>query len=262
MLEAIGQAISKFQLYFGGGAAAALYLLCLYILWRRKREAQGSIALISAAALLFFALFPLTAWVSMKVSEIGMYWRICWIFPLFALVPYVFTLEAGEGKKKRERALIAVFLALLIALTGTFVFSRDNFSKRGNNFKMDADVIYVADAVNRHAEEHDVGIKKIVAPDLIATYIRTYDATIRSRYGRDVVRNYKHRSKLYYEINAEEHDYKLLAKRARISRCNYVILTQDSDSGKDMRALGYERAAETGRYVIYYDPSVDPAEED
>ena len=147
---------------------------------------------------------------------------------------------------------VALLCLGVIAGSGSFVFTDEYFGKSENVYKVPAEVKAVADVIEEHSQLHQVK-KRTVSPYGVATYIRIYDASIRQRYGRNMVANSNKQTILYGQINADEPDYELLAEKARKKKCVYVILMRVADDEKTMNGLNYEKIYDGPRFKVYFD---------
>ena len=246
---------------FGTGGYGLILLPVMMLLWRRGKEQAGLKQLFEgiavAAAVIFF---PVSAWIIAKGID-GIYWRSFWLLPVFVLLGWGATEAVFSLHGRWKRVLAAAGCLAVIALNGRLLFQGEFFSNRENNFKLPTMVIRTADEVNAHALSAGVKNKKVVATTDIAELIRVYDASIRQRYGRRAMTKEERQSRLYREINAEQPDYSLLAERARVAHCTYLIMHQAQDDRQEMEKLGYQLIFEEKGYVIYYDPSQADYEE-
>lgn len=239
--------------YFSGSGYMLLLGVCLLLLMLREPKGKIRSALLFPTLLLLaVVLCPLTADILMKMIGGEVYWRCFWMLPIVLLGAYVATEAVARSRGRIKRLLTAVMCVALIAFNGTFVFSNAYFSTRENNYKLPTEVIWVADAINRHAAKNGIKKKKIVAPTGIATYIRIYDASILQRYGRSMA-NSEWKSELYLEVNSDTPDFEHLAERARIAKCRYVVLMAKVDDEEAMKAVKYKKIYESPSYAVYFD---------
>ena len=169
---------------------------------------------------------------------------------------------AADGAKtsagnRRRRVITVLGLIALFALNGTWVFSSDNFAERGNNYKLPQQVIEAADIINNYAAENNITVKRVVGPDRVAINIRMYDASILQVYGRNMTRNYTKRDALYYQVNAEDHDYEILCRQAKKNGANFVILDRSTIIEGEMELRGYQEIGWDLDYMVFYCADVD-----
>ncbi len=240
--------------YVSGFGVLLFASLLFLLLWEKNRETRQ--ALFWPVLLMLGVVFcPLTADILMKMMGGYVYWRSFWILPVILLGAYtavqIVSMAGGRGRK----VLMALFCAALIAVNGTFVFSDRYFSDRENNYKLPTEVIWVADAINEHAEENKIKRKWIAAPLVMATYIRVYDASIKQMYGRNMsVQSYQ--SDLYLELTSNEPNIVRLAKKAKEAKCRYVVLSKTVDDEQLMTKKKFEKIYEDSVYAVYFNASL------
>lgn len=253
MREAWNVIVTWFRSYFAGSGFGLLFFVCLAALFFYRKEKRIRNSLLWPLLLICLAVFcPVTGWLLMKLVGADVYWRMYWLLPVVPLAAFLGTKLVYLMKGKGKRILLAALCMALIAVNGTFVFSDTYFEERENNYKLPTEVIWVADAINEHARENRIKRKKIVAPSSVAVYIRIYDASIRQRYGRNVVNNENAQLEFYQQVNSEEPDYEILAERVKNAKCRYVVLKAQADNQETMEDLAFEKIYDSSSYVVYF----------
>ena len=110
----------------------------------------------------------------------------------------------------------------------------------------------MADAINEHARENRIKRKKILAPSYVAVYIRIYDASIRQRYGRNLVNHPDRQQEVYELINSDDPDYEKLAARVRKAKSRYVVLKDEADDQQTMETMGFEKIYDSDAFDVYF----------
>ncbi len=227
-----------------------LGLICLRIL--RKDKMAGLLAVYMAVTTgIFF--FPVTALIIQKLLGESVYFRTIWLVPVIPGGAYFLTQVVYLRSKKWMRALALICACAFIILTGEPVFSDTYFSKRENNFKMPTEVIYVADAINQHAQENGVEEKRIIGPADVATYIRLYDATIIQKFGRETANKPSKQRRVYGWIHSDEPEYDRLCKAARNLEYCYIVFRTRSDDEEAMKNNHFEKIFGDDTFVVYFD---------
>ena len=82
---------------------------------------------------------------------------------------------------------------------------------------------------------------------------RQYDGTIKMPYGRKVP-NKKKVQALHRAMNAEKLRSKVLARRCRKNRCNYLVynVTNNQETHRLLEKRGFELVTSIGVYGVYY----------
>lgn len=238
--------------YFGGSGiwllAAAVLAVLLVGMWGKDRKRTLAYPVLLVLAVCFC---PVTAWVLIKMIGALVYWRGFWMLPIVLLVAFG-AVEFVTRFRGRGKRILTVGLCIgLIAVNGSFVFTDQWFTRKENNFKLPTEVIWVADAINHHAEEYEIQKKKIAAPSGISTYIRIYDASISQVYGRTMA-NKENPSELFQEVHAKEHDYDSLIQKVRKKKCRYLVLNKNEKNEKELEARNFHKIYESPSYEVYF----------
>lgn len=255
MINMIQNSLANWNQYWNGSwypyllLGAVVYLL---IFERRKKKAVYLVAYLILVSFLFFC--PLTAKVIQKCIGELVYWRVLWIFPVFAVIASAFT-SLVEKIRNNGARILAVFVCLiLIAAGGTSVWQAGNYEKVANNQKVPQEAAEAAEAIQTLRSSEDA----IVAADnMIAPYLRVYDPSIQLAFGRDGRgRRSSRNGKLLYEhLNAPSPNYKIVAKRAIIEKCELLVFAPPQEQREECRQImaeyGYQKVAEINNYDIF-----------
>ncbi|MDD3797205.1 MAG: hypothetical protein PHE06_14810 [Lachnospiraceae bacterium] len=245
--------ITHYKDYFAAGGYGLLLFLCLLYFAAGTKKSPDQKALFWPTLIMLLVIFcPVTAKIIMKMVGEDVYWRTFWVLPVVILAASAGTdlIAMIAGRKKQILAVLLCTAAL--ALNGTFLFNGEYFQAKENNYKLPTEVIWVADAINEHALENKIKLKKIAAPYSVATYIRVYDASIRQKYGRLAEQNGNGRTQLYVEVNSDAPDYEVLAERAQKAKLRYVVLLSAADNEEAMNAINYEKVYTSPSYAVYF----------
>ncbi|MBO7711814.1 MAG: MBL fold metallo-hydrolase [Lachnospiraceae bacterium] len=257
-----------YQAFFSHGGLGMLFVLALVWLLagrgRKKRGNDDRRLLIPAVIIAIVTVCPLSAWVIIRAIGEDVYWRVFWMLPLAAVIPYALTeitdeigaRTGGRTGSLIRRALTVVCFAALIALNGNLVTGSAFFTERTNDYKLPQRVVDVIDIINEHAALHDIRSKRIIAPEEIAVYARLYDASIRQNYGRGTLKNESIQRDMYRLINEENPDYAVLIKKLRHNHYRYAVIRKAADDRQAMENAKFECLGEItsdmGGYVIYF----------
>ena len=100
--------------------------------------------------LLFFN--PLFAKVIYRLGDSEIYYRILWLIPMTVIIAYAGVLFYGK-KKGRARILTAAVLAVLIMVSGNYVYDDVFFRKAENQYHVPTAVVDICDAIRVEGRE-------------------------------------------------------------------------------------------------------------
>jgi hypothetical protein len=188
---------------------------------------------------------PIVAYILTRMGLDGVYWRIFWIMPIGCIIACAFVKGTYHISKRAIRVEVSCICILVLILSGKFVYTSENFQKATNIYKIPDDVIEVSDYLEDNS--------KIIAPDDILIWIRTYNPTIELLYGRQALffggrpEQEEVKSLLECEIwNAEE-----IANLAQTCECQYIVVAKVQQVEGDWENFGYFLDRETENYLIY-----------
>lgn len=157
MRSALDVILTRYGDYFADSGFGLLFVVCLLFLflWKKDREIHN--ALFWPAAVLTIVVFcPVSGFIIMKLDEASVYWRVYWLLPVVLLAAFAATKLVYLVKGRGKQILLGLVCIVIVAVNGTFVFSDTYFEKKENNYKLPTEVIWVADAINEHAEENRI----------------------------------------------------------------------------------------------------------
>lgn len=237
--------------YWGDGlilillAGAAAFVL---IRERRNRAAMLLLGCLLISAGLFF--FPVSAGVIRRVIGRGVYWRVLWLIPMIPLIAFGLSSLVVSAKWKALRIILAGLAAAAVIVTGSNVFSVENYQQFSNPEQVPDEVAEIGRKLQEHADGREI---LVAADDYVATYLRVYDPSIKMIYGRDYQGAASRKDKLIYRyINVwPDTDYVRLCKLAVYNRLDYIVMKKPSEEGKRILAKGRFRIVSRVRnYVI------------
>lgn len=258
MSKSYTELVKEIFLLFAGNvyvvAAAGVVMLLLLLLPGNKKVKQ--FFLWPAAALLVFINNPLTIHfiVQKGLMAYNRYVRLYWLLPVGFVLAYLCVCLMSQAERWR-RYVVAAVCVCVIAATGSYMFTKENYTAMTNFYKIPDDVIeictFIRDDVARSGKElRDV---RIVVPTVYSSYIHQYDGEIKTLYGRH------NDSPVYYTVaanmqalmDAPELDAKAIAAGAEESECDYIVVESVKPKTGTFKRNGYEKLIETEDYGIY-----------
>ncbi len=257
MREVFGIVKSMYDSYNGTGMHMALFFACILYLLLQKKEKEGRF-LFLGYTLLFFIIcfFPLTAKIIMKfcIGE-GVYWRMFWLLPTSIVIAYTAVLILMEAEKKGRRLLLFLFMAVMIAMTGTIVYNGSMFSPKQNNYKIPQDVVDICDIIEADAAAGGITEKKLITVNDLLSFVRQYDADIKMPYGYNAVKGLKidraNAGEIFRIMSGAEKNWEALSFYGAMEGCNYLAYPADDGVAEAVSSCGYEKIGSNAAYYVY-----------
>ncbi|MCI9004249.1 MAG: hypothetical protein HFH39_03200 [Lachnospiraceae bacterium] len=261
MREVFRMAWEVYGQFIGAGMHMGLFFAALLFLngTPKANAERARTGLLSWYSVFFFGIyfFPVTAKIIMEYC-IGadVYWRMFWILPLPMVVAYGFAFHLKPALPWRKKAALVAGAALVIAVTGSAVYTPQNFSKADNIYKIPQNVVDLCDRIEEDATMRGISDKKAIVVNELLPYVRQYDAEICMPYGRNALRNKgfenKNSKKIYQVMCSPQPDLQSLKKYSQREACNYLVYYKDNLAREALCGLGYEVAGELDAYTIFY----------
>lgn len=247
--------LSIWKMYWNEGFYQYLLLLSVVYLLICKRKKDGTRqALPFLFAMLFVFFCPFTAALIRACIGESVYWRTLWLIPLIPVIALGATEFLRDRKSKLAQAILLLLFVGVIAVSGKSVMQAGNYIRLANHQKVPNEVAYVCNLMQEKAQEENLTTIKVASDDYISAYIRVYDPAILMPYGRwGKGAPNSHSASLYKYVNSEAPDYKKLAKRAKQTRCNFLVLPETSeDPTEGLSKYKYKEIGTAGSYTVYY----------
>lgn len=245
--------VTLFREYMGTGLIVGWFLLSVvYLLIREKRRPVRILFIYVPVILLLLYFNPLFARVVYGVAGDEIYYRILWLIPVTAVVAYAAVQLCGQVKG-RMRALLAGVCAVLIVVSGSYIYDNVYFHKAENAYHVPQSVVDICDAI-------EIGGREVMAvfPVELLQYVRQYSPVVCMPYGREItVARWDNTHELYERMEEDVIQVEELVRLARNSLCHYVILPAQKELDGSFLEYEYELFGEIGGYVIYKDTTMD-----
>lgn len=244
-----------FRSYMGSGMIVIWCLVSLiYLLIKEKRKHIRILFVYVPLILLLIFFNPMTA--RLIYDNIGdeIYYRILWLLPMTVIIAYaaVEIYGALQGKKK---AVFAVVTALLIGISGSYVYDSPYFQKAENIYHMPQSVVDICDAIEVEGRE-----VMAVFPAELLQYVRQYSPVVCMPYGREITVERWNRTTenpFYDAMEAEQIDAALVAGLAKQEECAYIILPQKKEILGEFEDYDFVVFGQVEGYTIYKDSTVN-----
>ena len=151
-------AIALFREYAGTGLIVIWYVICLVYLWLNEKRKYVRLLLLYTPIILLLVYFnPLSATLIYGVVGGEIYYRILWLLPITVVIAYTCTCVYGRiavkengagGQRSRKANLFALCAAVLIAVSGSFIYCSPLFSGAQNIYHVPDSVVHICDAIH------------------------------------------------------------------------------------------------------------------
>lgn len=259
-------AIALFREYAGTGLIVIWFVICLIYLWlNEKRKYVRLLFLYTPIILLLVYFSPLSAQLIYGVVGGEIYYRILWLLPITVVIAYTCTCVYGRIKAKENRQsdargqrsikadLFALCAAVLIAVSGSFIYNSPLFSRAQNVYHVPDSVIHICDAIQVPGREVMAAF-----PLELVSYVRQYSPTVCMPYGREVtVERWIFKDLLSETMEQEIIETEKLVSLAREAGCHFCILPEKKKTTKSPEDYGWICILKTDGYVVYRDPAIE-----
>ncbi len=241
------EVVELFREFMGTGLILILYLISLvYLFVREKRQVVRILLIYVPLVLLLFYFNPLFADLVYGLAGAEVYYRILWLLPITIVIAYTCVQIYGELKGP-VKSLWAIAAAVVIALSGSYIYSNPHFQKAQNMYHVPDAVVNICDTIVVPGRE-----VMVVFPIELVQYVRQYTPLVCMPYGREmIVERWHYQNDLHDVMESEPIDLRQLAPLAKEARCHYVVLRKDSVVIGNLAAANWSFVKETDGYEIY-----------
>ena len=254
MTEIMQNPFTAWEQYWNGSwyLVAVVYLL---IFESRKKKAGYLAAYLIIVGFLFAC--PVTAGIIQKCIGGLVYWRVLWLLPVVPVIAAAFAGIVGRIRNGGIQTIAVILCLVLVTVGGTSVWQAGNYEKVANNQKVPQEAAESAEIIASLRSSEDA---VVAASNTMASYLRVYDPSIQLAFGRDGRgrRSSKNGKLLYQHLNKPSPDYKIIAKRAIMDKCEFLVFAAPEEQREESRQIlaeyGYQKVAEVNNYDIFQIP--------
>lgn len=243
--------VELFRNYMGTGLIMIWFLLSLIYLFVTEKRKYVRIFFVYTPVILLLIYFnPLVAKIVYGVAGNEIYYRILWLMPITPVIAYAAICIYGRLREQRGAGTAsgaALCMAVLLAFSGSFIYSNPFFSQAENRYHVPDSVVHICDAIAIPGRE-----VMAVFPAELVQYVRQYTSLVRMPYGREItVERWNFGSELYDAMEAEIIDLAVLEPVVWNAQCHYVVLPSDKEVIGDFADYKWELYCETDGYSVY-----------
>ncbi|MCM1568169.1 MAG: hypothetical protein NC081_01830 [Roseburia sp.] len=243
-------ALEIFHRYMGTGLITIWFLTALvYLLFREKRKHVRILFLYVPVIILLLFFHPVFIEIFYRLAGDEIYFRICWLLPVTVVIAYGIVVAYGNlaGSKRK---VFAVFSTVLLAVSGTLVYSSPLFTRAENIYHVPQTVVDICDSIVIPGRE-----VRAVFPSEFLLYVRQYSPVVCMPYGRGSLQGYY--DELEVLLNQEVIDVSRMVELSREKECHYIILSQEKTLDEEISDYHYEEFGRIDGYVIYKDVTMN-----
>lgn len=241
IIETIKSATTE---YIGSGMYIALFLVSLLYIFLKEENKNIKIFLGCFSILIIgIVINPIFCKLVEKVFTKSVYWRLFWMLPIGIVLAYICAKIVNHQEKKIYKILVALSLLFIIMISGKFIYTKENYIKVGNAYKLPDEAVHIAYIL----EQEDKQYKKVMLPTSLVPYIRQINGNINLMYPR------KPRGYAGIEIvqRHEAGDVEYVANKCKEENCNYIIFNKQTVLTKSLSDYEYELFEQTENYDLY-----------
>ncbi len=245
--------LSVFQKYCGSGFYPLLFLAALLYLLVTEKDRKIRIVLLESSLVITVLFFlPLFKTV-MDILDEGTYYRILWLLPMTIVIAY-----AGVKLIGRHNRVGFAALALILILTGQYVYKSELVTKAQNRYHIPNVVIAICNEIMPQEDEERIWA---VFPDELIQYVRQYSSEIQMPYGREMLVpewGWNWDTHPIYEVMREPPvDMEALVPLLTEYHCQYLILNRAVAVEGNPEEQGLVRIAQIEAYDVYRNEAVE-----
>lgn len=247
------EVVNLFREYMGTGLIVTWFLLSLiFLILKERRKPMRILFLYTPVILLLLYFNPLFAELLYGLIGDEIYYRILWLLPMTVVIAYT-CVRIYEDLQGALRWVWAVAAAVLIMVSGNFIYEDTYFSKADNIYHVPDSVVDICDMIAIPGRE-----VRAVFPSELLQYVRQYNPTICMPYGREItVERWFNEDALFDAMEAEEIDLSVLAPLVKEAQCHYIILCQDKKMHGNVENYNWIWVGETADYTVYRDMDME-----
>ncbi len=244
--------VATFQNYMGTGLLLGWFLLtAIYLLIVEKRKDIRIVFVYVPGLVLVLLFFPPFAELMYEMAGEETYFRMFWLLPVTPATAYG-AVHLYKRVKGRWKPWCAVGLAVLVMLSGNFIYANPLFSRAQNIYHMPTAVVEICDAIEVEGRE-----VMAVFPVELIPYVRQYCPVVCMPYGREVLTQiWGNWNELLGVMEAETIDADKLAQLAKEKLCHYVILPEDKEIIGSLTEHDYIFLYNIEGYDVYRDTTI------
>lgn len=242
--ESIENLKAAFEWYYGTGKYFLLLLFALIYLFIKEDSNNKKAFLVGYSCLAIFIIInPIFMKIVSPFVDDTVYNRLLWVIPSGVIISYAGVLVVKNISKLPKKIIVFCALVITIVFSGQFVYSKANFVKTENIYKIPDEYLEVSKIVG------DIPIyprKVMVSTDLIE-YIRLVAPNVLTVYPRrpDGYKDYPIVD--FYEAG----DVKTLTMLCKENDVNIIVYDRSILLTISPKYFGYDYYTSTDKYDIY-----------
>lgn len=235
---------NTFLEYIGSGMYIMLFFIALiYLFLKEDNKKMRSLFVYYPIITLLIVLNPLFNKIMSPIFTSSVYWRVYWVIPLGVTIAHASVKMVNQIKNKIWKIFISIAICFIIILSGELIYTKENFQKVGNWYKLPDEHVEVAQIIGADEEDY----KKLIISEYHIPHIRQVDASITLAYRRDP--DGYGDNQLVQELAKGNVEW--VTNYAKENNCNYIVLKKDITLSARMEDYGFKKLDETTNLVIY-----------
>lgn len=239
-----------FKAYNGTGYYCILFMAAIIYLWFTEEDNHIRVLLVIVPAIIQCLFFVPYFYMAYNRLDEGTFYRILWLLPMTLVIAYACCRIIGNHTR-----LGVICMAVLLALSGTCVYTSDIVSFAENPYNLPDELIELCDMVKPDEGEERVWV---AFPPVLVHFVRQYTTDIMLPFGRDsMVDSWKRLDNPLYNLYMSPcMPASDLAKSATDYSCHYIVVDRDADILGDIRDFDFAEYGSTENYIVYRNNNV------
>lgn len=247
------------KLYGGNGVLLALLIISSIYLIASEKDLKkkilfGILPLVILAG--FLVPFTKIAYVAAFDDGKDTYYRIMWLIPTYVTIGYAATRALSRVKRDTVRRCLLPVILVIIAVTGSFVYTNQYMQRAENAYHIPQNVIDIVDEIAPAEGEPRV---RAAFPSELVHFVRQYNTNILMPFGREMVVTQWDYYNAVYEVMEKPDviDAKALVEATRQTKCTYIVMPDNRTIKGSLTDEGLKVKSNIDGYTIYEDPQVE-----
>ena len=235
---------TTFSSYYGTGKYFLLLMIALIYIFICEKEQNKKVFLVWYSCLvLLIILNPIFNKIVDHFLNVRVYNRLYWMVPIGIILAYAGVIFVKNNSKLSNKIFAFCVLTVLIIFSGNFVYTKNNYTKTDNLYKIPDEYVEVSNII----KEIPIYPKKAMVSTDLVPYIRLIAPSVRMAYPRKSTGYKDYPIVGFYEAG----DVKVLTNLCKEKEVNIIVYDRNILLSISPTYFGYDYYTSTANYDIY-----------